>query len=832
MTTITGLPAGAALAGTENLPADQQAPATGIYSTVYLTAAQISTFVSSSIRSTKNSWSALQTFGVAPQFSTTNGFGNSVVNPGTGYLESVLVSQTKTGASYAFGAPDLFMKTRRSNAGSAMSDAFPAASVTGMAAGARIVVANVDATASITVTAGSGTVMPGGGATDTIGPGRDVAYEYDPAASPTPQWRGAYNTRSALLSANNLSDVGTPATALSNLAGAPLASPALTGVPTAPTATAGTNTTQLATTAFVATSFAPLASPALSGSPTAPTQTAGDSSTKIATDAFVANAIATAGNLILTGGFINKFRNGTMGTWQRGVGSTSISTAGAYDPDGWIILPSGASVAAQQAGGRMLTKNSLQIYGAASVTDLIVKQRIEGAVAAPLASQTITLQAQIGNLNYPLCAAIGVGSSSSGGTCTITSVTAPAGALIVVLVTENAGAIGTMADGTNGSYAAADSATFNAAGDVGGVFYFANSSALSGATITYTKHTSGDSVAMSAFYATGMATTSVADSAVTASATGSSTAPSVVSGTPGALNDLIVGAMFSAGAPTYTQAAGFATPPTLEAISTTLTAGGGVMVNTLEQPVTFAPTLGTSEAWLAMTVGFKAAIPSSITPTLTVKHPGVPDNWSSTLTTDVSAVSLQACAGGAWTLVSYTAVMSALAGNGLEIGFDFGNNFGAAKNSIQITELDIRVTPGVSTGLNSTSPPPELRPIFAETQFNQRYYETSYDSGTAPGAATHAGMVGNGSIQATAANSTTSVPFRVTKRADPTMLFWDGAGNANAYSTFSGASSATWTDSHGVVYAATVGENGAAVGLDGTAGAGGAFIHFSASAEL
>lgn len=33
---------------------------------------------------------------------------------------------------------------------------------------------------------------------------------------------------------------------------APLASPALTGTPTAPTATPGTNTTQVATTAFVA----------------------------------------------------------------------------------------------------------------------------------------------------------------------------------------------------------------------------------------------------------------------------------------------------------------------------------------------------------------------------------------------------------------------------------------------------------------------------------------------------------------------------------------------------------------------------------------------------
>lgn len=39
---------------------------------------------------------------------------------------------------------------------------------------------------------------------------------------------------------------------------APLASPALTGTPTAPTATGGTNTTQLATTAFVATGYQPL----------------------------------------------------------------------------------------------------------------------------------------------------------------------------------------------------------------------------------------------------------------------------------------------------------------------------------------------------------------------------------------------------------------------------------------------------------------------------------------------------------------------------------------------------------------------------------------------
>lgn len=63
-----------------------------------------------------------------------------------------------------------------------------------------------------------------------------------------------------LASANNLSDVQTPATALFNIGGlsvttaastyAPLASPHLTGTPLAPTAASNTSTTQLATTAF------------------------------------------------------------------------------------------------------------------------------------------------------------------------------------------------------------------------------------------------------------------------------------------------------------------------------------------------------------------------------------------------------------------------------------------------------------------------------------------------------------------------------------------------------------------------------------------------------
>lgn len=75
---------------------------------------------------------------------------------------------------------------------------------------------------------------------------------------------------------------------------APLASPAFSGVATAPTATPGTNTTQLATTAFVAALGAlkaDLANPTLTGSPRAPTATPNTNSTIIATTAY-ADAIA------------------------------------------------------------------------------------------------------------------------------------------------------------------------------------------------------------------------------------------------------------------------------------------------------------------------------------------------------------------------------------------------------------------------------------------------------------------------------------------------------------------------------------------------------------
>jgi hypothetical protein len=275
--------------------------------------------------------------------------------------------------------------------------------------------------------------------------------------------------------------------------------------------------------------------------------------TLAATDGAVIQASGSTVSIGGAGGMVNKFRNGTMDVWQRGTSSLTATTSGAYTADGWIVLPTGASVTAAQASGRLLTKNSLQVTGASSVTGVIVKQRIESLIAAAFCSQTVTVQAQVYN---------------------------------------NTGA--------------------------------------------------------------------------------------------------------------------------------------------------------------------------AITPTLTVKHATAPDTWSGTAT-DVGAVGLQACANGAWTQVAYTFAASASSYNGLEISFDFGNNFGSGSKTLQITELDIRVTPGAPAGLNGSAPPPELRPVASEFALCQRYLFR------------WAAMVANETYGSGFVDSTTStlfvVAFPVVMRAAPTMSF-------------------------------------------------------------
>lgn len=111
----------------------------------------------------------------------------------------------------------------------------------------------------------------------------------------------------------------------------------------------------------------------------------------------------------------------------------------------------------------------------------------------------------------------------------------------------------------------------------------------------------------------------------------------------------------------------------------------------------------------------------SITPTLTVKHAGTTDSWGSPVV-DVNAVALQACPNTAWTNVAYSFLASASSGKGLEVTFDFGNNFAAGGQTLQLTEVQITVTPqAAASALNAAPPACETTPYFISLAFCQRY---------------------------------------------------------------------------------------------------------------
>lgn len=124
---------------------------------------------------------------------------------------------------------------------------------------------------------------------------------------------------------------------VTGVGGALLASPAFTGTPTSVTPAAGSNNTDIATTAFVAASYAPLASPALTGVPTAPTATSTSTdTTQIATTAFVQSVVSTVANGLDYMGTWNAETN--TPTLASGVGTTGqfykVSVAGTTDLDG------------------------------------------------------------------------------------------------------------------------------------------------------------------------------------------------------------------------------------------------------------------------------------------------------------------------------------------------------------------------------------------------------------------------------------------------------------------------------------------------------------------
>ncbi len=126
------------------------------------------------------------------------------------------------------------------------------------------------------------------------------------------------------------------------------------------------------------------------------------STTATANTASTAVANMTAVQNSLTGGFVNKFINPCMDVQQMGTGATITAGSPAYTTDGWIVSCTGGNIP-WVSGGAFIAgvgqTSAIRLQGAASVTDTLIKQRIEGLEAGRLAGQTVTFQCSMFNNN-------------------------------------------------------------------------------------------------------------------------------------------------------------------------------------------------------------------------------------------------------------------------------------------------------------------------------------------------------------------------------------------------------------------------------------------------
>lgn len=173
---------------------------------------------------------------------------------------------------------------------------------------------------------------------------------------------------------------------------------------------------------------------------------------------------------------------------------------------------------------------------------------------------------------------------------------------------------------------------------------------------------------------------------------------------------------------------------------------------------------------------------ASITPTLTVRYANTTDNFSTAYAeSGLNSVNMQTIANGASGVCAYTFVETGHATTGLSIDIDFGAL--GSGDSFYVSDFDIRVTPGAATGIQPNAPAAELRPLAAELALCQRYYVTSYGNGVAPGTATANGAVGGiPSVTSGGQYNLLPVQFPVQMRANPSISWWDVAGNASRYS--------------------------------------------------
>lgn len=191
--------------------------------------------------------------------------------------------------------------------------------------------------------------------------------------------------------------------------------------------------------------------------------------------------------------------------------------------------------------------------------------------------------------------------------------------IVVAVMEQGAAALGTgVTDDAGNPYTLIQSVTIPSGAGMFGVYYCANCLTLSSSQkIRYTPNNSGDSQAISACYATEIATSSALDASVTASNTGTSGTPVGLSGTPSQSGELIFGIVGQdcGSGITFTQDSTDAAyqnfPVAVGNTGDLAGVGGGCFVQNSTTALKYAPTINSGDNWAVVMFGL---LPGIITP--------------------------------------------------------------------------------------------------------------------------------------------------------------------------------------------------------------------------
>jgi hypothetical protein len=575
---------------------------------------------------------------------------------------------------------------------------------------------------------------------------------------------------------------------LTGVGGALLAGPTFTGTPSAPTATPGTSTTQLATTAFVTaavgaaggvTTFnsrsgavtllnndisaaggALLASPAFTGAPTAPTAAPGTNSTQIASTAFVAAAIGVVGG-------VTSFNTRT--------GVVTLSTADITGAGG-APLASPILTGTPQAPTAAPGTNTNQIattafvLGQGGVTSFntrtgavtLALADVTGVGGAPLAGPIFTgvpaaptASPGTNTTQLATCAFV----TNALGTSNVTSFNGRTGS-VTFLANDISGAGGallagpaftgtptapTANPGTNTGQLATTAFVMAAMATIGGVSSFNGRAGAVNLTLADVTGVGGAPIASPTFTGTPAAPTPAVGDSSTAVATTAfvqTTANAVavgfvnkfrnttmINGAHGGSGSVAAGTTVLTLDGWYVSATGAAAawsqqgPTNLNSFALRVQAAAGLTAIAFMQRIeshVSRQLLNNNRTPGPVTVQFTIynATSQTLPATLGTVYPNSADAWGSGQTADVSA-SVQSLPANSLTTVAYTFTPNSGIGLGYQVALSLSGV--PATGYIDFGFPDIRATPGVPLGINNNPPPAEKRMVVDDQLFSGRY---------------------------------------------------------------------------------------------------------------